>query len=209
MKQSSRIGDGADVTGGTRQARIIAAAAGVANHQAGEEYQMKSLEDVKKYAGQEVAWSNFGNNEVLTATAKSSQLRAAFINIQATTTAGLSGDLLDLASDPNVQLERLVLTEQGLIVEPRPQAERVGLAATASAADASMNTYARRFNRANNISAKYNGAGLLPSARYSGSQMYWDTVRKAANEQVAPKAKDTIREVTRNPDGTLGFSGSN
>ena len=129
--------------------------------------------------------------------------------MQATTTAGLSGDLLTLASDPNVQLERMVLTEQGLVIEPRSQAERVGLAATAAASDASMQTYARRFNRANNISAKYNGAGLLPSARYQGSQMYWDTVRKAANEQVAPKEKDAVREVIRNADGTLSFSGGN
>ena len=208
MKQTSRIGDGAEVTGGAKQARILAAAAGVANHEAGDEFQMKSLEDIKKYSGDELAWSNFGNNAVLTATAKSAQLRAAFINLQATTTAGLSGDLLTLASDPNVQLERMVLTEQGLLIEPRSQAERVGLSATAAASDASMQTYARRFNRANNISAKYNGAGLLPSARYQGSQMYWDTVRKSASEAATPQGKSNeVRKVIIGADGKLVFDG--
>lgn len=208
MKQGSRIGDGANVSGGAKQARILAAASGVANHQAGDEYQIKSLEDIKKYGGVELAWSNFGNNDVLTATAKSSQLRAAFINLQATTTAGLSEDLLRLASDPNVQLERMVLTETGLVVEPRPVAERIGLSTIDAGSDASMLTYTRRFNRANNISAKYNGAGLLPSARYQGSQMYWDTVRKAANEVATPKDKaNEVRKVVIGADGKLVFDG--
>lgn len=206
MKQSSRVGDGANLEGGAKQARILAAAAGVANNEAGEEYQLNSLEDIKKYSGDELAWSNFGNNDVLQATAKSSRIRAAFINLQATTTAGLSTDLLDLASDPNVQLERMVLTEQGLTVVPREAAERVGLSSIAAASDASMVTYTRRFNRANNISAKYNGAGLLPSARYQGSQMYWDTVRKAASEVAKPQEKsNAVRTVIRGADGKLVF----
>ena len=207
MRQTSNVGDGANLSGGAKQARILASAAGVANSGAGDEYQIKALEDLRTYGGAEIAWSNFGNNAMLTATAKSPQIRAAFINLQATTTAGLSDDLLSLATDPNVQLERLVLTEAGLTVEPRPAAERVGLAATAAASDASMQTYARRFNRANNISAKYNGAGLLPSARYEGSQMYWDTVRKAATESVPKEKTNAIRKVVIDSNGQLSFDG--
>jgi len=142
---------------------------------------------------------------VLTATAKSNKLKAAFINMQATTTAGLSQELVELATDPNVQMERLVLTEQGLTVTPRSQAERVGLAATAAASDASMATYARRFNRANSISAKYNGAGVLPSARYQGSEMYWNTVREAATQIVQPREDEDVKVIkfVRDANGNI------
>lgn len=209
LRQASRIGDGAEIgTVGVKQARILAAAAGTANSAAGEEYQLASLEDLKKYSGDELAWSNFGSNNMLVATANSNRLKAAFINMQATTTAGLSEDLVQLASDPNVQMERMVMSSAGLTLTPRDAAERVGLAATAAAADASMLTYIRRFNRANNISAKYNGAGVLPAARYQGADMYWNTVRKAADDIVQPKKKaNAPRKIIRGADGKLVFDG--
>ncbi len=209
LKQASRVGNG-EVLETTMQknARILAAGDGVANTAAGEEYQLNSLEDIKKYGGEELSWSGFSSNRWLTATAQSSKLKAAFINMQATTTAGLSAELVELSSTANVQLERLVLgTDGNLTVTPRTQAERVGLSATARDADASMATYVRRFNRANNISAKYHGAGVLPNARYSGSEAYWNTVKGAATDLVKPREEDVVktRKVIRNPDGTLSF----
>jgi hypothetical protein len=209
MNQAIKIGDGAELeTKAMKQARIVAAGAGAANSDAGAEYQIKAIEDIKKYGGEELAWANFASNKMLTATGKSNNVKAVFINMQASTTAGLSEELVQLATDPNVQMERLTLTDAGLVVTPRSAAENVGLAQTAQAADASMQTYVRRFNRANNISAKYHGAGILPSARYQGSQMYWDTVRKAASDIVQPKKEsNAVRKVIRNPDGSLSFDG--
>ena len=91
---------------------------------------------------------------------------------------------------------------------PRDAAERVGLAATAQAADASMQTYVRRFNRANNISAKYNGAGILPSARYQGSEMYWNTVREAAGNVVQPREVTDVKVIkfVRDASGNIVLS---
>lgn len=195
-KQYSKIGSSDQLeTVKEKQDRVIAAGVALGSPEPNEEFQIAALEDIKKYGGEELAWSSFGSNKVLTATAKSNKLKAAFINMQATTTAGLSQELVELATDPNVQMERLVLTEQGLTVTPRPQAERVGLAATAAAADASMATYTRRFNRANGISAKYNGAGILPAARYQGSEMYWNTVREAATNIVQPREDEDVKVI--------------
>jgi len=209
-KQYAKIGSADQLeTVKEKQDRVIAAGVAMGTTDIDENFQIAALEDIKKYGGEELAWSSFGSNQVLTATAKSNKLKAAFINMQATTTAGLSEELVQLATDPNVQMQRLVLTESGLTVTPRPVAERVGLAATSAAADASMKTYARRFNRANGISAKYNGAGILPSARYQGSEMYWNTVREAATKIVQPReAKDVkVRTVIRGADGKLTFDG--
>ena len=191
-----------------RQDRVIAAGVALGTVGVAEEFQIAALEDIKKHGGEELAWSSFGSNQVLTATSKSNKLKAAFINMQATTTAGLSQELVELATDPNVQMERLVLTEQGLTVTPRSQAERVGLAQTAAAADASMATYARRFNRANSISAKYNGAGILPTARYQGSEMYWNTVREAAQDIVQPREDTDVKVIkfVRDASGNIVLS---
>ena len=189
-----------------KQTRVIAAGVALGSTEIPEDFQIAALEDIKKYGGEELAWSSFGSNKVLTATAKSNKLKAAFINMQATTTAGLSTELVHLASDPNVQLERLVLGEGGnLVIEPRSQAERVGLSQTAAASDASMATYARRFNRANSISSKYNGAGILPAARYQGTEAYWGTVRKAATDIVQPKGDTDVKVIkfVRDANGNI------
>lgn len=196
-QQYSRIGSSDQLeTRKEKQSRVVAAGVALSTSDIDENFQIAALEDIKKYGGEELAWSSFGSNNVLTATAKSNKLKAAFINMQATTTAGLSQELVGLASDPNVQMERLVLGEDGsLTVLPRPQAERIGLAQTAAAADASMATYTRRFNRANGISAKYNGAGILPSSRYQGSVAYWNTVKEAATSIVQPRGDDEVKVI--------------
>jgi len=189
-----------------QQDRIIAAGIVLGTVGIDEEFQIAALEDIKKYGGEELSWSSFGSNNVLTATAKSNKLKAAFINMQATTTAGLSQDLVLLAGNPDVQLERLVLDNSGnLTVTPRAQAERIGLAQTAVAADTAMATYARRFNRANGISAKYNGAGVLPSSRYQGSDAYWGTVKEAAGNLVQPREEEDEKVIKfiRDADGNL------
>lgn len=208
-KQYSRIGSPASLeTVKDKQDRVIAAGVALGTVNIDEDFQIAALEDIKKHGGEELAWSSFGSNKVLTATAKSNKLKAAFINMQVTTTAGLSQELLDLASDPDVQLERLVLDNRGnLILESRPQAERIFLSSIASISDTAMIAYAKRFNRANNISAKYNGAGILPSSRYQGTVAYWNTVRQAALDVVQPKEEEDVkvRKVIRNPDGTLSF----
>jgi hypothetical protein len=193
LQQGTKIGDGDNnLSQAQVMARVLAATHVVGNTDAGEDNQMAALEDINKYKGREVAWSIFGNRDMPNAVAKSTRLKAAFLNMQVATTAGLSGDLVDLANNPNVEMERMVLTEAGLVVTPRSQAERVGLSAIDADADASMATYVRRWNRADVISARYNGAGLLPSIRYSGSQMYWNKTREAASELVAPV--NTIEE---------------
>lgn len=208
MKHAVSIGDGAELeTKAAKQARIIAAASGAANSAAGDEYQLKAIEDIKKYGGDELGWSNFANNNMLTATGKSSAVKAVFLNMQASTTAGLSEELVQLAGTPDIQLERLALSEAGLVVTSRPVGDTAFLSTTAQAADASLQTYVRRFNRANTISAKYNGAGILPASRYQGTEMYWNTIKQAAGDVVKPKETDVkkTRTVIRNPDGSLGF----
>ncbi len=206
-KQYSLIGS-PDVleTRQEQQTRVIASGVALGSTDIAEDFQISALEDIKKYGGEELAWSSFGSNKVLTATAKSNKLKAAFINIQATTTAGLSEELVQIASDPNVQLERLVLGDDGnLVVTPRSQAERIGLSQIAVTADVSMATYARRFNRANSISAKYNGAGVLPSARYQGATSYWNTVREAAGNIVQPREDTDVKVIkyVRDANGNI------
>jgi hypothetical protein len=207
LKQATIVGNGEALeTAAQINARVVAAGHGVSNSAAGEEYQMKSLEDITLYRNTELTWSGFNSNSWLSATGKSNRLKAAFINMQATTTAGLSQDLVLLAGNPDVQMERLVLDNSGsLSVTPRTQIERTGLAQTALAADTAMATYARRFNRANGISAKYNGAGILPSSRYQGSEAYWGTVKEAAGNLVQPREEEDVKVIKfiRDADGNL------
>lgn len=170
-----------------KNARILAGAVVIGTKGADEEFQIAALNDMRKY-GEEMTWSAFESNKILTATAASNKLKAAFINMQVSTTAGLTTELLTLAADPAVDLERLVLVGDALTVTQRSIVERTALSQTGVTADAALNTYATRFNRANNISAKYSGAGILPPSRYQGSVSYWDVVKgEAANAVVTPE----------------------
>ena len=140
---------------------------------------------------------------MLTATATSNKLKAAFINMQVSTTAGLSQDLIDLVVDPFVQPDRLVLDARGtLTLTPRKDeiSTREG-----RLVDGKMREYVTRYNRASRISAKYNGAGVLPASRYESPQAYWDTVKKSAIEAVQPQEVKDVERIRyiRSADGTI------
>jgi hypothetical protein len=189
-----------------KQERVIAAGIALATQGIPEEFQITALEEIKKFGGEELAWSSFNSNKVLTATATSNKLKAAFINMQVTTTAGLSSELLNLAADPELPLERLELNQADqLHIKPQSGFGTVGR--DARLAEGRLQTFVDRFNRANSISAKYNGAGILPSARYQGAAQYWEIVKSAASAAVAPKEKTSApRTVVRDSDGNLSFS---
>lgn len=205
VKQYNQIGSAEPLeTTEDKQLRVIAGGVVLGTKGAEEEFQIAALNDMRKYGGDNLTWSAFEANKVLTATAASNKLKAAFINMQVSTTAGLSDELVQLSADPNVQLERISLQADGImVVTPRPQEERVMLAQTARGADAAMGTFVTRFNRANRISAKYSGAGVLPPSRYSGIADYWDTVSEQVKALEVPPVEDTkvIIEWTRDADG--------
>lgn len=189
-----------------KEARVLAAGVALGVKGGDEAVQVAALEDIKRYGGDALAWSAFESNKVLTATATSNKLKAAFINMQVATTAGLSEDLVLLASKPSVRLEDLVLSETGILsVKERDLSERLLLSEVAKSADASMQEYVTRFNRASRISAKYNGAGVLPAARYESPSAYWDVVRKSAGAVVQPKEDEVnaVIKFKRDIDGKL------
>ena len=204
-KQYSRIGDGSrpPETAKEKQERVVAAGIALSSSDIAEEVQITALEDIKKYGGEELAWSSFNSNKVLQATAVSNKLKAAFINMQVTTTAGLSQELLSLASNPELPIERLELGQDGTLhIKPATSA----LGRDARLAESELNIFVGRFNRANTISAKYNGAGILPAARYQGVQQYWDVVSTAASEARKPKeTKSAVRQVVKDDNGMLIF----
>lgn len=176
-----------------RTARVVAAGVYLSGDGT-EEVQIAALEDIKRHGSPAIAWAAFDSNKVLSTTAKSNKLKAAFINMQVTTTAGLTENLVTLAQSPDTQLERMELTPAGLlIIQPRPLGESVLLSQTAKTADADMQEYADRFNRASRISAKYAGAGVLPAARYESPASYWNTVSGAAKDMVAVPAPKVIK----------------
>ena len=187
-----------------KQDRVIASGVALSTSEIDENFQIAALEDIKKYGGEELAWSSFGSNNVLTATAKSNKLKAAFINMQATTTAGLSQELVEIASNPNVQLDKLVLSQEGVLTFDVNVADR-GITGIQLQAIADTQAFVKRFNRANNISAKYNGAGILPTARYQGSAAYWGTVREAAESIVQPRGDDEVKVIrfVRDDNGNI------
>lgn len=206
IQQYGQIGSATPVyTPADKQSRVLAGAVVLGTKGADEEFQISALNDMRKYGGDELTWSAFDSNKILTATAASNKLKAAFINLQVSTTAGLSQDLIQIASDASVDLNRLTLSPAGVLtVTPRAPGDRVLLSASGQTADATLQTYATRFNRANTISAKYSGAGLLPTSRYNNSQGYWDVVKgEAANAVVAPvQVKATVawgRDENGNP----------
>ncbi len=196
-KQYARIGSADQLeTVKEKQDRVIAAGVAMGTTEIDENFQIAALEDIKKYGGEELAWSSFGSNQVLTATAKSNKLKAAFINMQATTTAGLSQELVELSANPSAPLARLELTQEGLLrLTPRPVGDAAFLTSAQRGAEGDTARFVSRFNRANSISAKYNGAGVLPSARYQGSEMYWNTVRKAATDIVQPREDEDVKVI--------------
>jgi len=208
-KQYSRIGGaGADPeTRQEKQERVIAAGIVLSSTDIPEDFQIAALEDIKKFGGDELAWSSFSSNKVLQATAVSNKLKAAFINMQVTTTAGLSNELLKLAGNPELPIERLNLTQAGTLEITKAEGFQAG-GRDARIAEGELQTFVDRFNRANSISAKYNGAGVLPAARYQGAQQYWDTVREAASQAIAPKEKaNAPRKVIVDANGNLVFDG--
>jgi len=210
-KAYSQIGSNVEPeTKQQKQERVIAAGIALSSTGVEPEFQMQALEEIRKFGGDDLTWSTFNSNKVLQATAQSSQLKAAFINMQVSTTAGLSTELLQLAADPEVKLEQLELNDIGQLSYNIPAAGKNtrGQVGAASVATASVLQFVKRFNRANGISSKYNGAGILPSARYSGAQMYWDTIKQAAVESSKPKEKASAsRKVIRDANGKLSFDG--
>ncbi len=205
-KQYSRIGG--DVEPETRkekQERVVAAGIALSTTGIDEAFQITALEDIKKYGGDELAWSSFNSNKVLQATAVSNKLKAAFINMQVTTTAGLSNELLQLAGNPELPIERLQLTQAGTLEITKAEGFQAG-GREARIAEGQLQTFVNRFNRANSISSKYNGAGVLPASRYQGAQHYWDTVREAASQAIAPKEKaNAPRKIIKDANGNLVF----
>lgn len=205
-KQYSRIGG--DVEPETRkekQERVIAAGIALSTKGIDEAFQITALEDIKKYGGDDLAWSSFNSNKVLQATAVSNKLKAAFINMQVTTTAGLSNELLQLAGNPELPIERLALTQAGTLEITKAEGFQAG-GREARIAEGQLQTFVTRFNRANSISSKYNGAGVLPASRYQGAQHYWDTVREAASQAIAPKEKaNAPRKIIKDANGNLVF----
>ena len=188
-----------------QQDRVVAAGVAMGTVGGEEDFQIAALEDIKKYGGEELAWSSFGSNNVLTATAKSNKLKAAFINMQVSTTAGLSNELLRLAGDPELPVERLQMTQDG-VLDLKPVEGFGTVSRDARLAEGKLSNFINRFNRANSISSKYNGAGILPAARYQGAQHYWGVVSTAASDAMKPQEKtNEVRKVIRNDDGTLGF----
>jgi hypothetical protein len=206
-EQYAQIGSGNEPGGKqAKQERVIAAGIALSTVDIAEEFQIAALEEIRLHGGEELAWSSFNSNKVLQATAVSNKLKAAFINMQVTTTAGLSNELLQMASDPELPLERLELNAAGQL--QLAKVEGFGtVGRDARLAEGKMSGFINRFNRANAISSKYNGAGVLPSARYSGTEAYWNTVRLAASEVAKPKEKSSARKVIRGADGKLVFDG--
>lgn len=205
-KQYSRIGSGIEpITKQEKQERAVAAGIALSTPGIAEEFQITALEEIREHGGEELAWSSFNSNKVLQATAVSNKLKAAFINMQVTTTAGLSNELLQMAGDPELPLERLEINAAGQL-HLKPTEFSSSLSRDARLAEGKVNSYITRFNRANGISAKYNGAGILPAARYQGTQQYWNTVQSAASEVVKPREEaNEVRKVIRGTDGKLMF----
>ncbi len=206
-KQYSRIGTVEPLeTVKARQARVMAAGVALGTTGIDEEFQILALEDIKKHGGEELAWSSFGSNKVLTATAKSNKLKAAFINMQVATSAGLSEELVALANNPSARIDLLVMSAAGELQYTPPLAvNRRGRVGAESVSDAELFAYVKRFNRANQISAKYNGAGILPSARYGGTVDYWNTIKQAATEVANPGGEDepTVLKYIRDASGRI------
>lgn len=210
LQQGSLIGDGAELeTQADKQARIVSSIGVLSiNVDSNEEFQLAALADIQKYGGEDLAWSTFANNDVLTATATSNKLKAAFINMQVATTAGLGQELVELASVQGVDLARLNLNSEGeLIRTALPAGETIFQSSISREADAQMGEFIKRYNRANVISANASLRGIIPSARYSGSQDYWNTVSATAREIVKPKDTANVkRKVIKGADGKLTFS---
>lgn len=202
--QYGRIGSNDQLeTSKEKKDRVLAAGVYLGVKDADEAVQIAALEDIKKYGGDTLAWSAFESNKVLTSTAKSNKLKAAFINMQVSTTAGLSEELIELAASPTIDLSRLELAEDGTLQVTSRGANiptREG-----RLADSRMQEYVTRFNRASRISAKYNGAGVLPSTRYQSPQAYWDTVKQSAGELVQPKEDTDVKvlKFIRDADGNI------
>lgn len=202
--QYGRIGSNEQLeTSKEKKDRVLAAGVALGVKEGDEAVQIAALEDIRKYGGDALAWSAFESNKILTATATSNKLKAAFINMQVTTTAGLSQDLIDIVADPDISPERIVLNEQGTL----QLLPREGEISTREGrlADGKAREYVTRFNRASRISAKYNGAGVLPATRYESPQAYWDTVRQAAVATVQPKEEEDVKvlKFVRDADGNI------
>jgi len=206
LKQLNQLGTNiAPVTKGDHEARFFAGATVLGTKDGNVEFQLGALDDMRKYGGDELTFAAYDSNKILTATASNSRLKAAFINLHESTSAGLSQKLLQLAATPDVDLDRLHMENGVLVVAPREVAERTLQSQTARSADTDMSTFAASFNRANKISAKYSGAGVLPTARYTNTERYWDTISSAAAELAPPEVpiNEEVIKFVRDANGKL------
>lgn len=205
---------GSDVEPETKQAkqeRVIAAGIALSTVGLEPEFQMVALAEIKKYGGESLAWSTFNSNKVMQATAQSSPLKAAFITMQVTTTTGLATELLELAGDVELPIQRLELNGEGTLILTKVEGFGT-VGRDARLAEGKLSAFINRFNRANNISAKYSGAGILPTARYTSAQKYWDVVRESAAAVIQPeqeKKKNVTQKVVFGIDGQLTFDVDN
>jgi hypothetical protein len=206
LNQYGKIGSQVPLeTTESKQARILAAGIVLGTIGADPNFQMRALEDIRKYGGEELAWSSFDSDRVLTVTSKSNPLKAAFINMQVATSAGLTEELLGLTAQPGVDVTRLKLENDVLVIEQRPLEERVAQGRAATVSDAALQTFARRFNRANRISGKYQGAGILPAGRYGTAENYWNTIKETAISVARPEepAQPEVIRYVRDENGNI------
>lgn len=182
-REYGRLGTGIQpVTDVEKNARVVAASIAMGTSGLEEEKQIVALNEMRAI-DEELAWASFGSRKVLTATTQSKSLQSALINMQATQTAGLATEYLELSVTPGVDIARFEFLGSRLSYK-RDTAELKGVNAENTA---EATAFAARFNRANNISASHMKAGTLPAIRYSGTADYWEVVTKAGREAFAVK----------------------
>jgi hypothetical protein len=201
-KQTALIGSGnKPKTDQETQTRQIAAGLLMTAPGVDDEKRILALTELKEVSTPEHVWSSFGSKRAMEAVASSTQLKAAFVNMQVHNTAGLSQELLQLASRPELPLERLELNAEGQL--QLKKAEGFGtVGRDARLAEGEVQLFMSRFNRSTRIGAQYSGLGI---GKYEGAAKFWETVKSAAAKAQVKPTKAAEREVVFGANGELIF----
>lgn len=179
-----------------RNAMSLAAGIGMGSPKVSDDVfdqSVTSIIQVNGEQGESLAWSTFDSNKVLKNVSASTKKQRTFINMFNTSSASLSRDYEELIASGEADI-KIVEGEAVPVLSPAQQAEGanrpsgVGRSAKATA-------FAKQFNFNVGIAEKYKGIGVLPEAKYTSPESYFNDITQPPEALVDNKpVKNTQKD---------------
>ena len=191
-KQYGLLGSGVPAeTAMDKQGRLVASGLVFATQGLNDD-QYNTAEVEMNRLGKDHVWSAFGSRKVANVTKTSNALKASFISLQESNTAGLGEEIAQLRGN-GTSMDNFELQGDKLVFV-FPKADQTSGFAPGVSDTSAEQAFVARFNRANTISALHRQTGTLPATRYTNTAAYWDTVQNLFGEQQAERSGQPVQK---------------